>query len=115
MIEKQGYHKISQVIAKQMMKEDKGQRIVDVRTIKEYNSGHIPGAICIPNETIGSTRDPRTGEMERPKELPDLDQILLIYCRSGYRSRLAALKLADMGYTRLYDFGGIIEWNGEIE
>ena len=68
------YTQISQDEAKQMMEQDGTQIIVDVRTQEEYDSGHIPGAICIPNESIG---------MEQPEELPDLDQIILIYCRSG--------------------------------
>ncbi|WP_315506261.1 rhodanese-like domain-containing protein, partial [Oribacterium parvum] len=72
------YHQIDQEMAKQMMTRDDGHVIVDVRRQDEYNAGHIPGAILIPNESI---------EAERPKELPDLDQIVLIYCRSGNRSK----------------------------
>ena len=99
------YTQISQEEAKQMMEQDGTQIIVDVRTQEEYDSGHIPGAICIPNESIGT---------EQPEELPDLDQIILIYCRSGNRSKQAAQKLFDMGYTNVYEFGGIIDWTGEI-
>ena len=69
---------------------------MDVRHQEEYDEGHIPGAILIPNETITS---------EKLDELPDLDQIVLIYCRSGRRSKEAAQKLADMGYTNIYEFG----------
>ena len=76
-----------------------------LRRQDEYDSGHIPGAILIPNESIGT---------EQPKELPDLDQVILIYCRSGRRSKEASQKLADMGYTHIYEFGGIIDWTGEI-
>ena len=99
------YTQISQEEAKQMMEQDGTQIIVDVRTKEEYDSGHIPGAICIPNESIGT---------EQPEELPDLDQIILVYCRSGNRSKQAAQKLFDMGYTNIYEFGGIIDWTGEI-
>ncbi len=99
------YTQISQEEAKQMMEQDGTQIIVDVRTKEEYDSGHIPGAICIPNESIGT---------EQPEELPDLDQIILVYCRSGNRSKQAAQKLFNMGYTNIYEFGGIIDWTGEI-
>ena len=99
------YKRIDQETAKQMMAQDDGHVIVDVRRQDEYDAGHIPGAILIPNESIGT---------ERPQALPDLSQIILIYCRSGNRSKQAAQKLFDMGYTRLYEFGGIITWTGEI-
>ena len=100
-----GYYQISQEEAKELMDSDGTQIIVDVRTREEYREGHIPGAICIPNESI-------TDEM--PEALPDPDQIILIYCRSGRRSKEAAGKLAQMGYTRIYEFGGIIDWKGEV-
>ena len=99
------YHQITQAEAKEMMKADDGHVIVDVRRQDEYDSGHIPDAILIPNESIGT---------EKPKELPDLDQVILIYCRSGRRSKEASQKLADMGYTHIYEFGGIIDWTGEV-
>jgi len=99
------YQQITQEKAKEMMQADDGHIIVDVRRQDEYDSGHIPGAKLIPNESIGT---------EQPKELPDLDQIILIYCRSGRRSKEASQKLADMGYTHIYEFGGIIDWTGEI-
>ena len=99
------YTQISQKEAQQMMEQDGTQIIVDVRTQEEYDSGHIPGAICIPNESIGTAQ---------PEELPDLDQVILIYCRSGNRSKQAAQKLFDMGYTNVYEFGGIIDWTGEV-
>ena len=98
------YRQISQEEAKAMMALDDGHVIVDVRRQDEYDAGHIPGAVLIPNESIGT---------ERPAELPDLDQIILIYCRSGNRSKQAAQKLFDMGYTNLYEFGGINTWTGE--
>lgn len=99
------YTQISQDEAKQMMQQDDGHVIVDVRRPDEFAAGHIPGAICIPNETIGS---------DQPEELPDLAQVILVYCRSGNRSKQAAQKLADLGYTNVYEFGGIITWPGEI-
>ena len=98
------YQQITQDEAKELMQADNGSVIVDVRRQDEYDSGHIPGAILIPNESIGT---------EKPEALPDPDQMILIYCRSGRRSKEAAQKLADMGYTNIYEFGGIIDWNGE--
>jgi rhodanese-related sulfurtransferase len=88
-----------------MMAQDDGHLVVDVRRPDEYESGHIPGAICIPNESI--TADP-------PEELPNLSQIVLVYCRSGNRSKQASEKLAAMGYTNIFEFGGIIDWTGEV-
>lgn len=99
------YKIISQDEAKEMMKKSDGHIIVDVRRQDEYDSGHIPEAILIPNESI---------EKKQPEQLPDYDQIILIYCRSGNRSKQAAQKLADMGYTNIYEFGGINTWTGEI-
>ncbi len=99
------YRQISQEEAKKMMALEGSQVILDVRTQEEYDAGHIPGAILIPNETITDTP---------PEELPMLDQIILIYCRSGNRSKQAAEKLAAMGYTNIYEFGGINTWDGEI-
>ena len=71
----------------------------------EYDAGHIPGAILIPNESI---------ETEPPAELPDPDQIILVYCRSGNRGKQAAEKLGKMGYRNVYEFGGIINWTGDV-
>ena len=99
------YAQISQDEAKLMMKDDDGHVIVDVRRADEYAKGHIPGAILIPNEEIG---------IEQPKELPDKNQIILVYCRTGRRSKEAAQKLADMGYVNVYEFGGIEDWTGDI-
>ena len=100
------YKQISQEEAKLMMEKDDGHVIVDVRRADEYKEGHIPGAILIPNESISSVQ---------PEELPDLDQIILVYCRSGRRSKEAAEKLANIGYSNIYEFGGIIDWTGDIE
>ena len=101
----QSYTIISQEEAKEMMEKKDDHIVVDVRRQDEFDAGHIPGAILIPNESI---------DTEQPKELPDLNQIILIYCRSGNRSKQAAQKLFDMGYTNVYEFGGIIDWTGEI-
>ena len=88
-----------------IMQENTNYIILDARTIEEYNQGHIPNAICIPNETIDETVT---------QQLPNKDQLILIYCRSGNRSKQAALKLQQLGYTNLVEFGGIIDWDGEI-
>ena len=99
------YSTVPQVLAKEMMRADDSLVVVDVRTQEEYAEGHIPGAICVPNESIVDAQ---------PEELPDLEQTILVYCRSGRRSKEAAQKLADMGYTNVYEFGGIIDWTGEV-
>ena len=99
------FTRIDQETAKEMMTHDDGHVVVDVRRQDEYDAGHIPGAILVPNESIGSSP---------PSALPDYDQIILIYCRSGNRSKQAAEKLAGMGYTNVYEFGGITDWTGEI-
>jgi rhodanese-related sulfurtransferase len=104
-MEKNSYTQITQEQAKAMMLEKNGHIIIDVRTREEYDDEHIPGAICIPNESI---------DIDRPELLPDLNQIILVYCRSGKRSAQAAQKLADIGYTNVYEFGGIIEWTGDV-
>ena len=98
------YRQITMEEAVTMMQEESGYIILDVRTAEEYSEKHIPGAINIPNETIGADDIP---------ELPDKDQLILIYCRSGNRSKDAAEKLVRLGYTRIIEFGGINDWNGE--
>ena len=104
-VSKEGsYRQISQEQAMEMMAKDDGHIVVDVRRPDEYAAGHLPGAVCIPNENIGC---------DSPEALPDYDQIILIYCRSGNRSKQAAQKLAGMGYTQVYEFGGIMDWKGE--
>lgn len=105
MVKENTYTQISQDEAKAMMSSDSGYVIVDVRTVDEFSSGHIPNAICIPNEDITTSK---------PELLPDINQEILVYCRSGRRSKEAAQKLADIGYTNVYEFGGIIDWTGEI-
>ena len=84
--------------ARKIMDTETNYVILDVRTQEEFAEKHIPGAVCVPNETIGS---------EAPEELPDKDQLILVYCRSGNRSKQAAGKLAKLGYTNLVEFGGI--------
>jgi rhodanese-related sulfurtransferase len=100
------YRQISMGEAVKMMKDEKNYIILDVRTPEEYLEGHIPGAINVPNEEIG------TAEIS---ELPDKSQLILVYCRSGRRSKEASQKLAELGYTNIVEFGGINDWNGEIE
>ena len=101
-----GYEQISQDEARLLMAESEDRIILDVRTKEEYAEGHIPGAICVPNEMIGT---------DMPEELPDKEQLILVYCRSGNRSKKAAEKLVKIGYTNVKEFGGIITWNGYIE
>lgn len=101
----ENYTQIDQETAREMMSRDDGHVVVDVRRRDEYDAGHIPGAILVPNESIGC---------DSPEALPDYDQIILIYCRSGNRSKQAAEKLSGMGYTHIYEFGGINTWTGEI-
>ena len=103
---KPSYRQITADEAAQMMQEETGFVLLYVRTQEEYASGHIPGAICIPNETIGSEEIP---------ELPDKDQLILVYCRSGNRSKQASQKLAEQGYTNVVEFGGINGWTGDLE
>lgn len=99
------FTKISGVQAKEMMDADSSVIVLDVRTEEEYNQGHIEGSILIPNTEINK----RASE-----ELPDKDASILIYCRSGNRSAIAAKKLVNLGYTNVYDFGGINDWEYEI-
>lgn len=100
------YHSITMQEAEEIFKTDGNYLILDVRRPDEFAAGHIPGAINIANETIGT---------EQPEALPDQGQTIYVYCRSGNRSRQAASKLASMGYTGIVECGGIIDWNGEIE
>lgn len=90
----------------EIMEQNEDYIILDVRTLEEYNLGHIPNAICIPNETI---------DENVINELPDKNQLILIYCRSGNRSKQATQKLEKLGYTNLVEFGGIMDWNGKLE
>ena len=98
------YRQISMVEAVTMMEEETGYIILDVRTAQEYSEKHIPGAINIANEVIGTEDIP---------ELPDKDQLILVYCRSGNRSKQASEKLVKLGYTNIVEIGGINSWSGE--
>ena len=100
-----GYEQISGEQAKHLMDTEKDYIIIDARTEEEFNEGHIEGAILIPEYEIGERAE---------KELLDKEQFLLVYCRSGRRSKIAAQALADLGYTNVKEFGGIIDWQYEI-
>ena len=91
--------------AKKLMDSEKDRIILDVRSREEYDQGHIPGAILIPDTEI---------EAKAADLLPDKDQLILVYCRSGRRSKLAAQSLADLGYTNIREFGGILDWPYEV-
>lgn len=97
---KAGYTKITAEEGKKML-DAGGVTLVDVRTAEEFAAGHIEGAINVANESIGT---------EMPEALPDKDATIVVYCRSGRRSADAAAKLAAIGYTQVYDMGGIIDW-----
>ena len=99
------YHQITMQEALEMMQAQTDHLILDVRTAEEYRSGHIPDAVNIPNETIGSSAIPN---------LPNKDQRIFVYCRSGNRSKQAAGKLAKLGYTNVFEIGGISAWPGKI-
>ena len=99
------YRRITMQEAVEMMEKEENYVILDVRTHEEFAAGHIPGAIVIPNETIGT---------EEISQLPDKDQLIMVYCRSGNRSKQASDKLVKLGYTNIVEFGGIIDWPGEI-
>ena len=98
------YRQVSMDEAIAMMEEKKDYIILDVRTLEEFAEKHIPDAINIPNETIGTEEIP---------ELPDKEQLILVYCRSGNRSKQASEKLVRLGYTNIVEFGGINDWPGE--
>ena len=100
------YEQISQQQAKNLMDTEVDYIILDTRTGEEFAEGHIPNAILIPHYEIAQRAE---------KELPDKDQLILVYCRSGNRSKQASQVLADLGYTNVKEFGGIIDWEYEIE
>ena len=99
------YEQISGSEAKALMNSESGYIIIDARTQSEYDEGHISGAILIPEYEIADRAE---------KELPDKDQLILVYCRSGRRSKIAAEELVKLGYTNVKEFGGIIDWEYEI-
>ncbi|MEE1031298.1 MAG: alpha/beta fold hydrolase [Ruminococcus sp.] len=94
------YQQITPQEAKELMDTREDIIVLDVRTLQEYETGHIIGALNLPNEDI----------WEEPEILPDMEQTILVYCRSGNRSKQAAQKLADLGYENVLEFGGIIDW-----
>jgi rhodanese-related sulfurtransferase len=91
--------------AKEIMDTETGYVLLDVRSQAEFKGGHIEGAVCIPDSEIA---------IRAEDELPDNDQLILVYCRSGMRSRGAAMQLEMMGYTNVKDFGGIMSWPYEV-
>lgn len=99
-----GYEQINGAEAKRLMDSEQSYVIVDARTQEEYDAGHIEGAILIPEYEIAARAE---------SELPDRDQLILVYCRSGRRSKIAAAELVKLGYTNVKEFGGIIDWEYE--
>lgn len=102
--EDNAYRQVTTEEAVQLMESETDYLVVDVRTPEEFAEKHIPGAVLVPNESISD---------EPPASLPNRGQMLLIYCRSGNRSKQAAAKLAALGYTNVIEFGGINSWTGE--
>ena len=100
------YRQITMDEAVIMMEQEQGYIILDVRRPDEFAAGHIPNAINVPNESIGT---------DEISELPNKDQLIMVYCRSGRRSKEASEKLVKLGYTNIVEFGGILDWKGEIE
>ena len=100
------YEQISGDQAKALMDSESEYIIIDARTEAEYAEGHIPGAILIPEYEISEQAETK---------LPDKDELILVYCRSGRRSKIAAEELVKLGYTNVKEFGGIIDWTYEIE
>ena len=99
------YEQISGAEAKALMDSENGYIIIDARTQEEYDQGHIPGAILIPEYESADRAE---------KELPDKNQLILVYCRSDRRSKIAAEELVKLGYTNVKEFGGIIDWEYEV-
>ena len=100
------YRSITMDEAVTMMAQETGYIILDVRRPDEFAAGHIPNSINVPNESIGTSEIP---------ELPDKHQLIMVYCRSGRRSKEASEKLVKLGYTNIVELGGILDWKGEIE
>ena len=99
------YKQITMSEAVEIIGNESDYIILDVRRPDEFAAGHIPNAINVANETIGTAEIP---------ELPDKNQLILVYCRSGRRSKEASAKLVKLGYTNIVEFGGILDWKGEI-
>ena len=102
--QKNSFRQVSMDEAISMMEKESNYIILDVRTPEEFSEKHIPNAINIPNETIGTEEIP---------DLPDKDQLILVYCRSGNLSKHASEKLVKLGYTNIVEFGSINDWTGE--
>lgn len=100
------YKQITMSEAVEIIGNESDYIILDVRRPDEFAAGHIPNAVNIPNESIDSNEI---------TELPDKDKLILVYCRSGNRSKQASQKLVKLGYTNVLEFGGINDWEGEIE
>ena len=100
------YRQITVEEAKQMMDSNGDAIILDVREQEEFDAGHIPNAVLLPYTQINERAE---------RVLPDKEAQILVYCRSGRRSKIAAEALASLGYTQVYEFGGIIDWKYEIE
>ena len=105
-MEQNNYRQISQETAKKMI-DEQDVLILDVREQAEYDSGHIPDAVLLPVGTID--------EGTAAAVIPDKDTVVLVYCRSGSRSKKASASLAKLGYTGIYEFGGINTWPYEVE
>ena len=105
--EENSYRQIAQEEAKQMMDEREDAVVLDVRERDEYDAGHIPGAVLLP---VGAIDGDTAAQV-----IPEKDSVVLVYCRSGNRSKTASQALADLGYTQVYEFGGIRDWPYEIE
>lgn len=101
------YQQITAEEAKSMMEEQPDAVILDVREQDEYDAGHIPGAVLLPVGTID--------EETAASVIPEKDTVVLVYCRSGNRSKTASQALVDLGYTQIYEFGGIKDWPYEVE
>ncbi len=99
------YSSITMQDAATLLESENDYIVLDVRTEQEYFSGHIPGALCIPNESIDETIE---------AVLPDKDQVIFVYCRSGNRSKEASEKLVNLGYTQVVEIGGVKDWPGEL-
>ena len=100
------YQQVDTEAAKELMDTEDDYVILDARTQTEYDEGHTPGAILIPHDTVATAAE---------NALPDKDQLILVYCRSGNRSKEASQALVDLGYTNVVEFGGINSWPYEVE
>lgn len=105
-VERRSYMSITAKEAKEIMENETDYIILDVRTQEEFDEGHIPGALLIPDYEVSQRAE---------SELPDKAALILVYCRSGRRSKNSAQTLAELGYTNVKEFGGIIDWEYEIE